>query len=267
LSLDSVHDEKLILSLAYYFLCEACHTFILSTIELNIMMNSGSEADLTSVNKHETRSAQTRELFICAAQQLYADRSIDSVSLSEITVAAKQKNRNALQYHFGNREGLLQAILNRHSNVMHQLRQQTIIDIMHLPYSSAEASARILIMPVGEYIKANPEAVAYVKILSQLAALNSELVNPNSPKQLSFQDESELKKIMGHAFSHLHPVEAQRRLFLVVSITFHAIADISRAQERSNTAPVLKNHDAMFDQLVSAIAALIGAPAVSNQAE
>jgi AcrR family transcriptional regulator len=267
LSLDSVHGEKLILSLAYYFLCEARHTFIRSTIDPNIMTNSDNEAGLTSVSKHETRSAQTRDLFICAAQQLYADRSIDSVSLSEITVAAKQKNRNALQYHFGNQEGLLQAILDRHSSVMHQLRQQTTVDIMHLSYSPAEASARILIMPIGDYIEANSEAVAYVKILSQLAALNSQLVNPNSPQQLSFQDESELKKIMALAFSHLPSVEAQRRLFLVVSFTFHAIADISRAKERSNTATVLKNHDAMFDQLVSAVAALIAAPSVSGRAQ
>ena len=35
------------------------------------------------------------------------------MSLNEITVAAGQKNRNALQYHFGNREGLLQAIIDQ----------------------------------------------------------------------------------------------------------------------------------------------------------
>ena len=48
-------------------------------------------------NKHAHRSAQTRERFICAAQRLYAERSIDAVSINEITVAAGQKNRNALQ--------------------------------------------------------------------------------------------------------------------------------------------------------------------------
>ena len=176
-----------------------------------------------------------------------------------------KKNRNALQYHFGNREGLLQAILDRHAKVVHALRQQTIASLHHLAYSDAEASARILIAPIGDYIKANSEAVAYVKILSQLAALNSELVNPNSPRQLSFQDESELKKLMARAFSHLSAVEAQRRLFLVVSITFHAIADMCRAKERANTDAVLKNHDAMFDQLICAVAALIAAPPVAEK--
>lgn len=75
-------------------------------------------------NKHANRSARTRERFIEAAQRLYAQRSIDSVSLNEITVAAGQKNRNALQYHFGNRDGLLQAIIDQHAERVLVLRRQ-----------------------------------------------------------------------------------------------------------------------------------------------
>ena len=62
-------------------------------------------------NKHASRSAQTRLNFIQTALKLYAERGIDAVSLNEITVAAGQKNRNALQYHFGDRNGLLQAMV------------------------------------------------------------------------------------------------------------------------------------------------------------
>ena len=78
----------------------------------------------TAGNKHADRSAQTRDRFIQAGQQLFAERSIDSVSLNEITVAAGQKNRNALQYHFGNREGLLQVIIDTHAIRVRELRQR-----------------------------------------------------------------------------------------------------------------------------------------------
>ena len=64
-------------------------------------------------NKHASRSAATRRKFIRAAQKLYAEKSIDAVSLNQVTSAAGQKNRNALQYHFGSREGLIQAILDQ----------------------------------------------------------------------------------------------------------------------------------------------------------
>lgn len=225
-----------------------------------ITPTSSAIAATTAENKHQSRSANTRELFICAAQNLYARRSIDSVSLSEITVAAGQKNRNALQYHFGNREGLLQAILDRHAGPVHELRRAYILEAKTTQWSSAEASARLLVMPIADYISTNPEAIHYVKVLSQMAALNSDLINPNNRSTINFQQENELNETMHAAFSHLHPGEARRRLFLVVSITFHSIADICRAKDIKSTNSALRNHKAMFEQLVCAIESLIAAP-------
>ncbi len=92
-----------------------------------------------------------------------------------------------------------------------------------------------------------------------MAALNSELINPNNGSTINFQQENELNEIMRVAFSHLHPGEARRRLFLVVSITFHSIADICRAKDIKSTNNVLRNHKAMFEQLVRAVESLIGA--------
>lgn len=65
-----------------------------------------------------TRSGDRDALFadeaklrlLAAAEALYAVRSIESVSLREIAVAAGHGNTNAVQYHFGNRDVLVQAI-------------------------------------------------------------------------------------------------------------------------------------------------------------
>jgi len=110
-----------------------------------------------SANKHETRSAKTRERFILAAQELYAARSIDSVSLNEITIAAGQKNRHALQYHLGSREGLLQAIIDRHAQPVYELRKAYIEQAEHAQWPAAEAAARVLVMALADYIADNPE--------------------------------------------------------------------------------------------------------------
>src|SRR5210317_238135 len=173
-------------------------------------------------NKHANRSAQTRERFITAAQQLYAERSIDSVSLNEITVAAGQKNRNALQYHFGNRDGLLQAIIDRHADRVFILRRHYLENLAAQGSEGAAAAARALVMPVVAYIEENPEGIHYVKILSQLAALNNDILNPSSSSGLSFQNDELFSVLVRQAVSHLGPTEAQRRLFLAVSITFHS---------------------------------------------
>jgi aminoglycoside phosphotransferase (APT) family kinase protein len=51
---------------------------------------------------------------LAAAERLFADEGIDGPSLREITRAAGQRNTSALQYHFGDRDELLRAVLERH---------------------------------------------------------------------------------------------------------------------------------------------------------
>jgi AcrR family transcriptional regulator len=216
-------------------------------------------------NKHETRSAQTRELFIQAAQELYAERSIDAVSLNEITVAAGQKNRNALQYHFGCRNGLLQAIIDKHADAVQPLRSGYIKEAETANWSAAEASARALVMPLADYTIDNPEGIHYVKILSQLAAINSVILNPTNSSELSFRREPELTELLTKALSHLPSVEAQRRLFLIVSITFHGIADVVRAAATDTEDSVFQDRTKMFEQIVNAIESILSAPARENQ--
>jgi AcrR family transcriptional regulator len=211
-------------------------------------------------NKHEARSAQTRERFIEAAQLLYAERSIDSVSLNEITVAAGQKNRNALQYHFGSRDGLLQAIIDKHAEPVYELRKGYIERAKQSGWSPAEASARVMVMALGDYIEEVPEGIHYIKILSQLAAINSQVLNPGDSSNLSFRDDPDLRELLLSAVSHLGLAEAQRRIFLVVSITFHSIADIFRGAATASNRSVLHDQPAMFEQVVSVIEALLSAP-------
>ena len=214
-----------------------------------------------TANKHETRSAQTRDRFIQAAQLLFAERSIDSVSLNEITVAAGQKNRNALQYHFGSRDGLLQAIIDKHAAPVYALRQGYMELAKKADWPAAEAAARVLVMPLADYIEDNPEGIHYVKILSQLAVINSEILNPTNPSRLSFRNDADLQKLLMLAVSHLGGLEVQRRMFLIVSITFHGIADICRAGETGTEESVLHDRPAMFEQVVGTLEALMASPA------
>ena len=213
-----------------------------------------------TTDRHSERSARTRNLFIEAAQRLFAERSVDSVSLNEVTVAAGQKNRNALQYHFNDRNGLLQAIIDSHASRVYELRQHYLNQGAPADCHVTRAAAKALINPLAEYVEENPTAIYYVKILSQLAALNSPLVNPATTSGLSFQQDERLAELMRNAVAHLQPTEAQRRLFLVVSITFHSIADICRASDSSDTSGTLRQRAGMFDQVILAVESLLAAP-------
>ncbi|MEH6593821.1 MAG: TetR/AcrR family transcriptional regulator [Halioglobus sp.] len=57
-----------------------------------------------------------RQHILETAERLFAERGIENVSLNEINKTAGQKNTSALHYHFSNRQGLLYAILDQHSD-------------------------------------------------------------------------------------------------------------------------------------------------------
>jgi AcrR family transcriptional regulator len=59
------------------------------------------------------RSDNRAEL-IRAGERLFAARGIDGVSLREVNREAGQRNASALQYHFGDRNGLVRAIIEKH---------------------------------------------------------------------------------------------------------------------------------------------------------
>lgn len=55
----------------------------------------------------------TREFLLVTAESLFLSQGVNRVSLREIARAAGQRNPSALQYHFGDREGLIEAIVAR----------------------------------------------------------------------------------------------------------------------------------------------------------
>lgn len=85
---------------------------------------------------------------ILAAEKLFARGGIEGVSLREIAAAAGQGNHHAVQYHFGSREGLVQAIFDYRMRQMENRRAEmlkaaesaglledarTIVEIIFLP--------------------------------------------------------------------------------------------------------------------------------------
>ena len=62
--------------------------------------------------------AETRARLLRAGERLFAEHGIHQVRLREINALAGQRNSSALHYHFGSREGLVEAILAEHQTAM-----------------------------------------------------------------------------------------------------------------------------------------------------
>jgi AcrR family transcriptional regulator len=57
---------------------------------------------------------ETRHRLIRAAEQLFAEHGINGASLRQVARDAGQANTGAIQYHFGDRQGLVGAIVGKH---------------------------------------------------------------------------------------------------------------------------------------------------------
>lgn len=110
----------------------------------------------------------TREKLIAAAEQLFAERSIDGVSLRQINSAAGQRNSTALQYHFGGRSGLIRAVLEKHRGAI-ETRRHALLDEYE---AGAEHDLRLLaaavVRPLAVELSDPDGGRAYLRIMAQL---------------------------------------------------------------------------------------------------
>jgi AcrR family transcriptional regulator len=105
----------------------------------------------------------TRTKLLDAALRLWADKSIAATSLREIRLEAGQKNGAALQYHFGDKAGLLRALLEREIPWLEQRRGELLASAVDL-----RSSAAVFVLPFAELATGSAHERHVVQFLSQL---------------------------------------------------------------------------------------------------
>lgn len=110
----------------------------------------------------------TRTRIIDAAEVLFATRGVESTSLLEIAKAAGQKNRSAMQYHFTNKEGLLNAVLDKHAQNISQARSLMLDELEQSDSYSLYELIEALVLPMASQLDNDDGGRAFLKIHSQL---------------------------------------------------------------------------------------------------
>ncbi|WP_223811074.1 TetR/AcrR family transcriptional regulator [Rhizorhabdus histidinilytica] len=73
------------------------------------------------------RASEIRQRLIVAAERLFAENGIDGASLRQIAAAAGFANNSAVQYHFGSKDGLLDAVFRYRMNQMEGERGELLV--------------------------------------------------------------------------------------------------------------------------------------------
>lgn len=106
---------------------------------------------------------------LLAAERLFAEEGVDAVSTRRISAAAGQRNNSALQYHYVNKDALVEAILEyrqvpinrRRMDLLQRLEQEGLA-------LNVQALVEAMVLPFVELLAGPVEDSYYVSLVAQL---------------------------------------------------------------------------------------------------
>ena len=114
-----------------------------------------------------TAGRDTRERLLATAEELFATRGIDAVSVRDITEAA-DANTASINYHFGSKRGLIDAIVERRAEALGRRRAELLDELEGTAPVDLRAVTRAMVLPTAELVHDDPTGRFYVSFLAAL---------------------------------------------------------------------------------------------------
>jgi AcrR family transcriptional regulator len=178
------------------------------------------------------RGSATRQQILVAAERLTGERGIAALSLREAAGSAGARNNSATQYHFGTKDGLIDAIF--------ELRERTINEARLSRLDAADANGtgddvavlvEALVVPLIDAIGDVPGSSWYGRFLAAFTA------DPEATARLADVDRgvmTGLRRIITGLDAHLagltEPLRRQR-IGLAIRLTVQAAAEYERKRD------------------------------------
>jgi AcrR family transcriptional regulator len=221
--------------------------------ELSFPQPAGAPASDIFMKRPMRRDTRdTRLKIMRAAERLFATRGIGGVSIAEINVAAEQRNRSAVQYHFADKRTLLEEIVFRHLEPVHE-SWLAALDVIES--GGAEASLRDLVKLLvdGHATKLDdPDSGReYLSISAQLVH------DPNIPlSSLEVSRKEAPMRLMSHVLGKIStsPELLTLRSERVIAIVFQALASRAAAEANGHNEPP---RSVFLNDLVDSVVAVL----------
>ena len=122
----------------------------------------------------------TRRSLIDAAERLFARGGVASPSLREVARLAGARNVAAVQYHFGDRDGLVNAILDKHLATVDAERHRLLDDYEAGRTSGLHALAAALVRPYARKLDDADGGPEFLQVYADLLNRAQPLIEPGA---------------------------------------------------------------------------------------
>ena len=111
-------------------------------------------------------SDDTRDVILVAAERLFAERGVLAVSNRQVSEGAGQRNSSAVGYHFGTKDDLVLAIVEKHARLIEEHRTRMVADVE----GSTDLRLWIscLVLPYIEHLASIGESSSYARFSAQV---------------------------------------------------------------------------------------------------
>ena len=195
-------------------------------------------------------ATDTRARLIEAAERLFARRGVHEATTREILEAAGQRNVSALTYHFGSRERLLWAILDRHNGPLEVGRAERLVEPAE-EMTTRQLVASLVVPYAG--CLADEDGRDYLRIVAQLTDLFPAWRTPPVSAPV-------LNQVLDVIERRASGSPASRRQRVVGMMMLMTTACAERARAVQEGEPLELGDDEFVSGLTDMIVAVIGAP-------
>lgn len=209
-------------------------------------------------------ASDTRERILDAAEELFAREGLSRPSVRQITTNAGV-NVAAVNYHFGSREGLVDAVFARHAESVNGERQRRLEEILAAAGSNRpelpailEAYLEVPLQRLGAGQHGSPQRL--IQLFGQLLAEPPEFVEPLMHRHFGPTAERFLEAF-ARALPDLPRTELEFRFRLVIAALAATLTQNHGTQSMLTTETEPMNYEQKVKRLVAFLAAGLRAPA------
>ena len=203
------------------------------------------------------RGEATRLLILVAAERLFAEHGISAVPLRDIGIAAGQKNHAAVQYHFGDRDALVRALMEFRGTESESVRTEIVTGLM------VGGSVPVVADVVGAFVR--PLAVHLAPDNHYLAFLSRLITEQGGYEGLGDVHTGasvvSVRAVLARLAPEVPEAVLDERWWVTLTSAVHALARYQVAQVRR---PQRAQLDVLIADLIAYLSAGLVAPLVTG---
>ena len=215
----------------------------------------------TAIRSSVDKSGDTRKRLLLTALHLYASEGLHAVSLRRISTEAGSKNSAAVHYHFQNKLGVVQALLDMIAREL--ARCAAALRLEHPAQQSLRSACRDTLLPLVQLPARQPWGADGVRFLSRLVSEGDEEIAAmvNTMVAPFWQ---RVDRTLAEQLSELPAPVRQLRLMFMSTNVFHGVAEAAWLTHTPLGDLSHFDEDTLLDHLVDYLIGGLQAPSLTT---